>query len=75
VDKVSAIGTTATSRLLVRINSINWIDVGVFYGPGASRSDLPIIIPKKRDSTWHRDFEGIDEFCAMSTHISLESWD
>ena len=44
-------------------------------GGRIARSDLPIIIPKKRDSTWHRDFEGIDEFCAMPTHISLESWD
>ena len=40
VAGVSAIGTTATSRLLVRINSINWVDVGVFYGPGASRGPM-----------------------------------
>ena len=37
---VSAIGTTATSRLLVHINSINWVDVGVFYGPGAPRGPM-----------------------------------
>jgi len=39
------------------------------------RSDLGIMIAKKRDSTWLREFEGKDESCTVPTHISLKSWE